>query len=1524
MFQLTLPIVSASSTVNNNLLPPSNLSIQLITPSDIKLIWSPVYEATGYNVYGIIDGQLKVLSTTTSSSYTFNDLPEGSYTYVVSTLSAEGESGPGAPASVDVVYPNMNEPVSLNYKIQNGNDVVLSWEDTQYAQSYNIYKITDGDKTLLTSVTESTYTIINAPAGAYTYAVSAVNSLYGESSPSISTQVQVTYPTMTAPSNLTYTLSNGNDVSLKWNAANYATNYKVYQIVDGQKSLISTVGDKSINLTSMPEGDYVYEVYSYSDRFGESQEGSQISFTITLSKMEAPNNLTYTIANGNDIALRWDSVSLATGYKVYQIIDGERILKSTIAGTSVNYTNMPGGNYVYVVHSYSTLYGESKDGSLSSFNLTLPIMESPAGLSYSITNGNDIKLMWEAVSFASYYKVFQIVDGQKIFKSTIAGTTASYYNMASGDYVYEIHSYSNRFGESQVGANITFTLIHPVMEPPTDVIQIIKNATDFSLSWTTAPFANSYKVYQIIDGQKIFKNTVINPTVLYSKMAPGVYNFEIHSYSSRFGESSDGASISVTLNGQVMEAPADLTYTINNGNDVNLKWTAAQYATGYKIYQVIDEQPVYQKTVTSTYVNFFNIPSGEYNYIVKSYSTLLGESPTGAEISLSIVFPTMEAPDNLAYTIRSGNDIVLSWARVEYANNYKVYELIDEQLVLKTTVSYTTTTITNVTEGEHIYIVKSVSTRFGESNDGSQLSIKLIYPTMVAPDNLTYNIVKGNDITLKWDLVEYATQYKIYQLVNGEKVLKQTVSSTSGTLVNMPEGDYNFEVYSYSSRFGESQEGSSISFTLIHPTMQAPSGFAYSILNGNDIKLNWITESYATNYKVYQIINGGKVLKQTVSGTSVNFINMPEGDYNYEIHSYSDRFGESQESSKLTFTLIHPIMQAPDNFINSIINGNDITLKWDKSDYATAYNVYQIINGEKILNKTLTGTSVTFINMPEGEYNYEVYSYSNRFGESPIGSPVNFTLIWPVLQAPTLSGTVFNVNNMDFTWNNVTWANEYRVYEVFNDTKTLVYKGTAKNYKAFNLSEATHSFQVTAYSNRFGESTPSNLITENIIYPVMQSPAAALKLINGTTAQISWNFIIYANGYNVYEIIDDEPVLLVQNLNNLSYTISNLTYMNHQYFVTSYSNSFGESAPSNTVLAKLIVDTEAPVTSIDAPITWTNESPMLVTLSSIDDETGVAATYYAINDGGFREGNSFIISEEGIHKISFYSVDKVGNKETVKTINIKIDKTAPTTTVDLPQGWLKGDITINLSANDELSGIAKTLYSIDESSYVEATALTIIEEGVHKISFYSVDEAGNEETVKTVNIKIDKTAPTIEMREYEEYKLGSILPLTYIANDSLSGVAIEKMVVFEPNESIGKVVSNGTNLQLDKPGVYTVSITVEDAAGNSTTIQKQFVVYIQANIEVTAKVIKGNNGVFTVRVDLPSGYSTEALDLDTATVNGVNALTSNKGYYNQAKIGQFKFERSDFNWTAPEQVIEFRCFANGYLFVGTTDRKSVV
>jgi Chitobiase/beta-hexosaminidase C-terminal domain len=114
----------------------------------------------------------------------------------------------------------------------------------------------------------------------------------------------------------------------------------------------------------------------------------------------------------------------------------------------------------------------------------------------------------------------------------------------------------------------------------------------------------------------------------------------------------------------------------------------------------------------------------------------------------------------------------------------------------------------------------------------------------------------------------------------------------------------------------------------------------------------------------------------------------------------------------------------------------------------------------------------------------------------------------------------------------------------------------------------------------------------------------------------------------------------------------------------------GADAAGNTAAAPTLTftnDSTAPSTtddtaSIGGACKNTNQT---VTLTPSDAASGVAATYYT-TDGSTpttssSQGTSIALSSDGTYTIKYFSVDKVGNTETVKTAgtSICIDKTSP-------------------------------------------------------------------------------------------------------------------------------------------------------------------------------------------------------------------------------------------------------------------------
>ena len=178
-------------------------------------------------------------------------------------------------------------------------------------------------------------------------------------------------------------------------------------------------------------------------------------------------------------------------------------------------------------------------------------------------------------------------------------------------------------------------------------------------------------------------------------------------------------------------------------------------------------------------------------------------------------------------------------------------------------------------------------------------------------------------------------------------------------------------------------------------------------------------------------------------------------------------------------------------------------------------------------------------------------------------------------------------------------------------------------------------------------------------------------------------------------------------------------------------------------------DIIAPTTSslidgLDGEENWFR-SNVLISLNA-DDGSGIGTDYTVYKkDGNDWETYSTPItfSEEGHHKIEFYSVDKDENIEEIKTFEFYIDKTAPilipsTTVGDTTYtgDWTNSDVLISFSCEDDESGV----------SSVTEPILISTEGKNQKVAGECTDKAGNKTTNGVDGINIDKTNPEAEIK----------------------------------------------------------------------------------------------------------------------------------------------------------------------------------
>ena len=189
-----------------------------------------------------------------------------------------------------------------------------------------------------------------------------------------------------------------------------------------------------------------------------------------------------------------------------------------------------------------------------------------------------------------------------------------------------------------------------------------------------------------------------------------------------------------------------------------------------------------------------------------------------------------------------------------------------------------------------------------------------------------------------------------------------------------------------------------------------------------------------------------------------------------------------------------------------------------------------------------------------------------------------------------------------------------------------------------------------------------------------------------------------------------------------------------------------------------VYDNGPPSTTDDVDSAW-HPADVPVTLTATDDVggSGVDKTYYTTGVSPATPTTSSAEYDPAAkpvlgdgEKIKYFSVDKVGDTEAVKTsAAAKVDLAAPTTTDDVDGDWHPAPVTVTLTATDAKSGVDVTYYTVGVSPATPTTASATYSAGLkptladgEKISYFSVDEVGHAEAVRTTSAaKVDTTAP---------------------------------------------------------------------------------------------------------------------------------------------------------------------------------------
>jgi len=387
---------------------------------------------------------------------------------------------------------------------------------------------------------------------------------------------------------------------------------------------------------------------------------------------------------------------------------------------------------------------------------------------------------------------------------------------------------------------------------------------------------------------------------------------------------------------------------------------------------------------------------------------------------------------------------------------------------------------------------------------------------------------------------------------------------------------------------------------------------------------------------------------------------------------------------------------------NNVISGNNITANmWYDNPHYTASGIFLLGSS----NNTISGNNITAnggsgITLGGGTNNtisgnnitnnwYGIYLYG-----SPTNNAIyhnNFVNYYP-LQA-SIEGSVANVwddgypsggNYWGDYWN---WGGVYIGVDLFvgpfqNETGSdgigdnpyiIIDANNQDHYPLMNPWIPGSPIAYFTHTPRFP------LVTETVTFNASDSYD-----YDGDIISYEWNF---GDGNTT---IVAEPIIVHVYTAQGVYSV-NLTVTDNEGFRRSITRSIAVGT-----------DTTPPITLDDYDALW-HTSDFTITLTATDDLSGVAETYYRINDGPIQNlsahGHPLITTEGADNKLEYWSVDNADNEELPHKIltGIKLDKTYPTieTPSRTPDGDVFPDQSVKVSVNvtDALSQVKNVTLS---------------------------------------------------------------------------------------------------------------------------------------------------------------------------------------------------------------------------------------
>ena len=842
----------------------------------------------------------------------------------------------------------------------NGTDINLSWNETNNATSYNIYR----DGVLLTNTPSTSYTDTGLEYGTiYAYNITTKrNDLESEHSLTVRVQT-IDNPNRPSPTNVVAT-DKGTYVNVTW--------------TNGENSNASNIYRKDVNTNAETPLDTNINGTSYTDNDWDSLEDGIYQYGV--ANTYAANENLYTEGFENTDVTNAASEYENSNAKWYYYYDGNKPNYDPWGFAQTITSGPVGSNIEFEAYSGNAAFINSKN------NDGLPYYLVSPKLNYTQHNGSDVKLsfwyitpawgkdintlkvMVSKTSYNSGWTELWSSNKTDVQEWTEAEVDLSAY-VGQPFYIAFVNVAGYGYCTGVDNVNISIEGSSESRIEWSD--NVYKNVNIFvqdgrwsnTNNWSAKRLPNETEKV-IIDANATIEsgNIIVNSLVINEGKSLTLDN-----------------GVALTVKGDFANTDAD-AFIINDGAQV---FQSNDDVAATFLMNIVSPRDTLgyssEEEFNPTGWQFIASPmkDAKINDFVPTFNYDLFKYDGTQELEwLNHKYEPIEltAPQNLMAEATGTSTIRLSWSPVDGATSYNVY--YDGNDVPFATTADNIFEITELTPGTPYCYTVTSATADNESEKPSAVCTKTI---TLAPQ-LVANMASHSSIVLSWNAVEGAERYVVYK---DSEVLAQFVTNPYYTVEGLTQAtEYCFTVTAVNYLDGVNGKESAHSNEACAKTdvtiPSAPQNVVLVATSPYSVKLTWNPVAGADSYNIY-LINGTKVV-EGIQETEYIFEGLtPEGKYCYAVSAVNTK-GESDQSGSNEVQTPLPTPEAP-QLTATATGPATVKLTWNAPDFAETYKVYE---GIRLVAEGISSTTYTVYDLEAGEHCFTVVAVgaAGESGES--------------------------------------------------------------------------------------------------------------------------------------------------------------------------------------------------------------------------------------------------------------------------------------------------------------------------------------------------------------------------------------------------------------------------------------------------------------------------------------------------------------------------------------------------------------